>query len=80
MRAETVLCGDHPRVRGENVEGQPVEGFGPGSPPRARGEPYGILKRTTIGRITPACAGRTSETHPPNLPTWDHPRVRGENL
>src|SRR5690606_21837346 len=51
-----------------------------GSPPRARGAHLLQIPARAGGRITPACAGSTSQSliHP--RPGTDHPRVRGEHV
>ncbi len=71
---------DHPRVRGENI-GQPsCCNVLVGSPPRARGERGVAAAGNVAGRITPACAGRTSRSVAQASGSRDHPRVRGENV
>ena len=52
--------GDHPRVCGENT---PLGGnmiTMPGSPPRVRGKQVAFLVSHRFDRITPACAGKTT--------------------
>ena len=71
---------DHPRVCGENNRGAAAFTLEVGSPPRVRGkrgQPFGIFK---VKGITPACAGKTTETNFTIIDGWDHPRVCGENL
>ena len=55
---------DHPRMRGEkNFER--VRGFsGGGSPPHARGKAGLVKAAVNIGRITPACAGKSGIVFP----------------
>ena len=49
-----------------------------GSPPRVRGKEYGSAVDGVIGRITPACAGKSRYPLARRDCTWDHPRVCGE--
>ena len=70
----------HPRVCGENVFAVDV-GRAPGdSSPRVRGKHLAGSTQNLIGRLIPACAGKTVGvlTSPP----WRraHPRVCGENI
>mgnify|MGYP000843134432 CR=1 FL=1 len=73
------VCGqDHPRVCGEK---SPFSLFRPphlGSPPRMRGKGISCCCRKRPGGITPAYAGKSSQTaeHPSIM--QDHPRVCGE--
>ena len=75
------VCGqDHPRVCGEK---SPFSLFRPphlGSPPRMRGKGISCCCRKRPGGITPAYAGKSSQTaeHPSIM--QDHPRVCGEKL
>ena len=69
---------DHPRVCGEK---SPFSLFRPphlGSPPRMRGKGISCCCRKRPGGITPAYAGKSSQTaeHPSIM--QDHPRVCGE--
>ena len=50
---------DHPRVCGEKRQLAAVSSAGLGSPPRVRGKEKLLLRRHQIGRITPACAGKS---------------------
>ena len=69
---------DHPRMRGEYPETFASPQTHAGSPPHARGIlPPADLSEETSG-ITPACAGNTFLTFLNSLPSWDHPRMRGE--
>ena len=71
---------DHPRLRGENGK-RYIEGyFSVGSPPLARGKLTSFNSHLIPVRITPACAGKTSEVS--TFKHWeeDHPRLRGENM
>ena len=69
----------HPRVCGENglqLQNLPRAG---GSSPRVRGKPLKYGRETTIGRLIPACAGKTSDAKFIAPVTAAHPRVCGEN-
>ena len=75
----TSTPGDHPRVRGEHGNANPLETGRQGSSPRARGaQPPPLGDGHGLG-IIPACAGSTSSR--PCRSSWrrDHPRVRGEH-
>ena len=58
---------DHPRVCGENAHGKSAKTRGLGSPPRVRGKPHPAIFNVILKRITPACAGKTTEF--PRLPS-----------
>ena len=49
-----------------------------GSPPHPRGILVVLLLFFVVLRITPASAGNTSELLISAIPSWDHPRIRGE--
>ena len=51
-----------------------------GSPPHARGRPAPRPRAGREERITPACAGKTSLAPFSGLRSWDHPRMRGEDI
>ena len=51
-----------------------------GSPPRVRGKRNGGKRIDHVGRITPACAGKTQQFLPLFQVLQDHPRVCGENF
>ena len=70
---------DHPRVCGENVHFLPFAVPCRGSPPRVRGKPSQLLLDVSVGRITPACAGKTVDISRLLSIQKDHPRVCGEN-
>ncbi len=69
---------DHPRVRGEQVDGQRSDDRPVGPSPRARGAVLLVLEGFDLGGTIPACAG--SRPEPAVWPPLrrDHPRVRGE--
>ena len=75
----TFFCTDHPRMRGEDWVYR-ISGSCPtGSPPHARGRrDWGAPVREQE-RITPACAGKTSDHSTEDDSQEDHPRVRGED-
>ena len=70
---------DHPRVCGENTKSAYAKTVIGGSPPRVRGKQNADGKRARGGRITPACAGKTSPPRARPSGGQDHPRVCGEN-
>ena len=51
---------DHPRMRGEDLVMLFRMILTPGSPPHARGRQRSSRSRQGTGRITPACAGKTT--------------------
>ena len=71
---------DHPRMRGEDY--LPVgDGVGDvGSPPHARGRHGCVFGFVVFFGITPACAGKTAASVLLTHASWDHPRMRGEDL
>ena len=70
---------DHPRMRGENELSNSISSMEGGSPPHARGKPLLQERIMPSGRITPACAGKTSAVYCSRSGNQDHPRMRGEN-
>ena len=72
------LIQDHPRVCGEKSTCSLLMPIAIGSPPRVRGKEQIGLVGSGCGRITPACAGK-STVSPQSMPAiQDHPRVCGE--
>ena len=71
---------DHPRVCGENMSTVTCSGLIRGSPPRMRGKPRVRANQEALCRITPAYAGKTSESPSAGRRCRDHPRVCGENI
>ena len=70
---------DHPRMRGEDPSSPSPAAGALGSPPHARGR-RGLPKNVFVaGRITPACAGKTSCVLRKKSGSPDHPRMRGED-
>ena len=57
---------DHPRVCGENSSSASSPFIMSGSPPRVRGKLRHERRVLVRRRITPACAGKTTATHPPS--------------
>ena len=71
---------DHPRVGGEKLTSLSNRGTLLGSPPRGRGKDSAKRLPPRQWRITPAWAGKRSETRRPVAMHRDHPRVGGEKL
>ena len=71
---------DHPRVCGEKVPTASAVSCASGSPPRVRGEVQFLFNHTLQSRITPACAGRSSQANRHHADRRDHPRVCGEKF
>ena len=70
---------DHPRGCGENsFEGASLQSAS-GSPPRMRGKLICVMPCSTVDRITPADAGKTTRTPRRDGMGRDHPRGCGEN-
>ena len=67
-------------MRGENFVYSPFSSVCTGSPPLARGKLSSKESRRDLGRITPACAGKTRYRLNLNTSSQDHPRLRGENI
>ena len=72
-------CGDHPRMRGEHLEDVHEWRVFEGSSPHARGTLLFFVLVAFAGGIIPACAGNTATRLHRTIPTWDHPRMRGEH-
>ena len=73
-----LLSRDHPRMRGEKYHVAAVHPVFQGSPPHARGKERTAIIRTSLSRITPACAGKSGHCGFLQVRTKDHPRMRGE--
>ena len=71
--------GAHPRVCGENLDPAPVSGGRGGSSPRVRGKHVIDRQAERVGRLIPACAGKTSTASARSVHRSAHPRVCGEN-
>ena len=69
---------DHPRVCGEKSVVMVLVPLPPGSPPRVRGKGLNLRQLVGIGRITPACAGKSNRNTDRRQRIEDHPRVCGE--
>ena len=61
MMGRTRRFGDHPRVCGEKKITPSGAGECTGSPPRVRGKAFEQKQRARNNRITPACAGKSSQ-------------------
>ena len=64
---------------GENSNGNGVNLWAGGSPPRVRGKLIRKIFYILFDRITPACAGKTINDYEKSSYAKDHPRVCGEN-
>ena len=71
---------DHPRMRGEDDDGEPLWIRADGSPPHARGRRRTSISPYSKSRITPACAGKTFADSAGLSDCPDHPRMRGEDV
>ena len=71
---------DHPRMRGEDAKMLAPSVNGQGSPPHARGRRVESSSLGRVGRITPACAGKTASRTSTGTAISDHPRMRGEDV
>ena len=71
---------DHPRVCGKNFLLFGLLYYILGSPPRVREKRPISIHFLNIRRITPACAGKTSNIATGLGVSRDHPRVCGKNL
>ena len=69
---------DHPRMCGEKSFVVHVLPPVLGSPPHVRGKDDGRRAEHPQGRITPACAGKSSSISGPVCGCGDHPRMCGE--
>ena len=71
---------DHPRVGGEKSFIYPFPFFRQGSPPRGRGKDHRPPTGSSPSRITPAWAGKSTDTLRLRCISRDHPRVGGEKF
>ena len=71
---------DHPRLCGEKRKIRHGKEVGRGSPPPMRGKVLDGYKDNPYYRITPAYAGKRSNSSPSNGNSWDHPRLCGEKV
>ena len=69
---------DHPRVCGEKGLHPHALLWAGGSPPRVRGKAPPWTTRGFRCRITPACAGKSTQRNQVTSHQKDHPRVCGE--
>ena len=79
-RPITTNAWDHPRVCGEKRPPDQHPGLSLGSPPRMRGKGAAVKGTVLDLRITPAYAGKRSETRISASTVRDHPRVCGEKM
>ena len=70
----------HPRVCGENSTTWIDSATSAGSSPRVRGKPCSGRVGQGLGRLIPACAGKTVRRSQCRGPHGAHPRACGENL
>ena len=70
--------GDHPRMCGEEQRYWRDGCFNWGSPPHVRGRVPQPVQFIVLGRITPACAGKSGGHSFPDHSQKDHPRMCGE--
>ena len=70
---------DHPRVCGKDPPKRLYQPPHPGSPPRVRERLSRKAFPCVEHRITPACAGKTSQADLYTLVSEDHPRVCGKD-
>ena len=70
---------DHPRIRGEHVNGMCGFHSVSGSSPHTRGAQQSLQASRYRRRIIPAYAGSTSTAWTSLGPLGDHPRIRGEH-
>ena len=69
----------HPRSRGENGVALGNTLASAGSSPLTRGKPQRYYRGDLLPRLIPAHAGKTYGSHTRTVPSWAHPRSRGEN-
>ena len=79
VRAQHAPPKAHPRSRGENHHPQRQAGSQGGSSPLTRGKPVAALLASLGIGLIPAHAGKTCGMGLLLVPTWAHPRSRGEN-
>ena len=69
----------HPRSRGENATPAKLRVFLNGSSPLTRGKRVVDVAPARAQGLIPAHAGKTLSAHQFLVPSWAHPRSRGEN-
>ena len=69
----------HPRVGGENGQGDGLSAVARGSSPRGRGKLVVVVLGVVEFRLIPAWAGKTALVPVPKARSRAHPRVGGEN-
>ena len=65
---------------GEKIKHQPTKNVGAGSPPHVRGKAFLLNFWLMHQRITPACAGKSSQIPIESIESRDHPRMCGEKI
>ncbi len=78
MVSSSVSAGDHPRLCGEKENGRTRRKNLRGSPPPMRGKVPFAIDSKGVPRITPAYAGKRSQSAMHDCSTTDHPRLCGE--
>ena len=71
--------GVHPRIRGEDYVKRLMVYFRTGSPPHTRGRSSPERPRGSVGRFTPAYAGKIDPLRQKAPAAQVHPRIRGED-
>ena len=74
-----ILNGDHPRMCGKDFDDSVYYDMDLGSPPHVRERLRITKSKTSSGRITPACAGKTKTAGPKKKLKKDHPRMCGKD-
>ena len=76
----SMVCWDHPRIRGTNTLQSFFYSFPLGSPPHTRDKFEVEVIAEIADRITPAYAGQITSRVQGGGSNRDHPRIRGTNL
>ena len=75
----SMVCWDHPRIRGTNTLQSFFYSFPLGSPPHTRDKFEVEVIAEIADRITPAYAGQITSRVQGGGSNRDHPRIRGTN-
>ena len=78
LKGKMVTMGDHPRMCGEKLYRGIRYPWSVGSPPHVRGKDSYHIRGMAADRITPACAGKSTQSLQRVLTGRDHPRMCGE--